>query len=61
MTGPRPYRFWVMCGRANSATDWAEKARRIEALGYDVFLIADHLTNPLPAVPMLAAAAVRQP
>jgi probable F420-dependent oxidoreductase len=29
----------------------------MERLGYDAFLIADHITNPLPAVPMLAAAA----
>lgn len=53
----KAFRFGVMCGKASSANDWVEKARRVEGLGYDVFLIADHLTNPLPAVPMLAAAA----
>lgn len=57
MAGRRAFRFGVMCYSANTKQDWEEKARRVEANGYDVFLVADHLTNPLPAIPVLASAA----
>ena len=36
---------------------WREQARRAEALGYDVLLVADHLTDSLAPIPALMAAA----
>lgn len=57
MPDARPFRFGVMAFTADSRRAWEEKARRIEASGYDVLIVADHLTNELPAVPSLIAAA----
>jgi probable F420-dependent oxidoreductase len=52
-----PFRFAVFAFKANSGKEWAEKARRFEALGYGVLAMPDHFVNPLPPVPALAAAA----
>lgn len=57
-TRPRPFRFAVGNFGAASALEWAEQARRIEALGYAVFLVADHVADvPFAPVPALVAAA----
>jgi probable F420-dependent oxidoreductase len=46
-----------MCGRARSAVEWRETARRAEGLGYDALLLTDHLTDQLAPMPALTAAA----
>ena len=53
----RPFRFGVNVRTAGSAAEWAEKARRVEALGYSVLLVPDHLTDLLAPLPALVAAA----
>ena len=54
---PRPFRFAVFAYDVVSARDWAEKARRAEALGYATLVMPDHLLNQLTPVPALAVAA----
>jgi probable F420-dependent oxidoreductase len=49
----KPFRFGVNVGGAKSRAEWMEKARKIEALGYDILTVPDHLTDlfaPMPAV-----------
>jgi probable F420-dependent oxidoreductase len=54
----RPFRFAVAGFEAASARAWAEHARRAEALGYAVLVVADHVANvPFAPVPALVAAA----
>ena len=52
----RPFRFAITAGRAESGDAWRAKARRIEALGYDLLLVTDHLTQQLAPMPAMAAA-----
>jgi probable F420-dependent oxidoreductase len=59
---PRPFRFGVVVAQAADAAEWTEKARKVEALGYDVFLMPDgisHLMAPFPALMAAAAATSR--
>ena len=53
----RPFRFAAAGFEAASKRAWAENARRAEALGYAVFLVADHVDVPFAPVPALVAAA----
>ena len=53
----RPFRFGVTTANADSANDWTEKVRKIEALGYSTVTIPDHFPDRLAAVPALMAAA----
>jgi probable F420-dependent oxidoreductase len=53
----RPFRFGVSLGDAADRATWREQARRAEALGYDVLLAADHLTETFAPIPALMAAA----
>ena len=53
----RPFRFGIQGQRATSAAEWKEKARKAEALGYDVLLMADHFGPQLSIGPALAVAA----
>jgi probable F420-dependent oxidoreductase len=53
----RPFRFAVQAQRADSAHAWRERARKIEALGYDVLLMADHFGPQFGIAPALAVAA----
>ncbi|MBK79812.1 MAG: F420-dependent oxidoreductase [Gammaproteobacteria bacterium] len=46
----RPFRFAVQSFNADSALDWTERARRVEALGYSALHLADHLLGPGPAI-----------
>jgi probable F420-dependent oxidoreductase len=46
-----------MVSRGRSAAHWIEIARRAEALGYDVLLMPDHMTDQLAPLPALTAAA----
>ena len=53
----RPFRFGVNVRTAGSGAEWADKACRVEALGYSVLLVPDHLADLLAPFPALAAAA----
>ena len=47
-----------MCSHASSATDFREKARQAEALGYSTLFVPDHfIDHPLAPMPAMAAAA----
>src|SRR5258708_32578364 len=52
-----PVRFGVNVRTAASRAEWADKARKVEALGYTVLLVPDHLAELLAPFPALAAAA----
>jgi len=54
----RPFRFGVNVVRAGSRQEWAEKARKVEGLGYSVLGVPDHLTEMLAPVPAVLAAAL---
>jgi probable F420-dependent oxidoreductase len=53
----KPFRFGVNVRRARSRSEWTEKARKIEALGYDTFNVPDHLADLLAPLPALISAA----
>src|SRR2546423_4448000 len=53
----KPFRFGVNVRTAASQAEWADKARKVEALGYAVLLVPDHLAELLAPLPALAAAA----
>jgi len=53
----KPFRFGVNVRTAGSGVDWADKARKVEALGYSVLCVPDHLAELLAPLPALAAAA----
>lgn len=57
LTTHKPFRFGVVGISAGSRQEWAEKARRAEALGFSTFLIWDHLSDQLAPLPALLAAA----
>jgi probable F420-dependent oxidoreductase len=44
------FRFAVQSFNADSATEWTERARRAEGLGYSALHLADHLLGPGPAI-----------
>ncbi len=46
LVATRPFRFGVVSSDAATAEEWTAKARRAEELGYDVFLVPDHLSVP---------------
>jgi probable F420-dependent oxidoreductase len=54
----RPFRFGGGLFTATSAAEWAEKARRLEAAGYDTLFTGDHFAPFLAPVPALLAAAM---
>jgi probable F420-dependent oxidoreductase len=58
MSPERPFRFGAGAFDAPSAVVWGEKARRVEALGYDTLLIPDHFNQHLfaPIAALTAAA-----
>jgi hypothetical protein len=53
----KPFRFGVNVGRARSRAEWADKARKIESLGYDILTVPDHLADFLAPTPALVSAA----
>jgi probable F420-dependent oxidoreductase len=57
MTGRR-FRFGVVAAGARSGEEWAEKARRIESMGYATVLTPDGLNYTLAPLPALTAAAM---
>lgn len=58
---PRPFRFGVNLTSTGSRSEWTEKCRRAESLGYDVILMPDHLglMSPFPALVAAAEATGR--
>ncbi len=62
MTAARPFRFGVNVWGAASRSEWVDKARKVEALGYAVLTVPDHLGQffaPIPALLSAAAATTR--
>ena len=61
MTPHRPFRFGVQIARGvahgASRSEWKNKAQRAEALGYDILLMPDHLTDQFALGPALALVA----
>jgi probable F420-dependent oxidoreductase len=55
---PKPFRFGVVAAQARSGEEWAEKARRIESMGYATLLMPDGLQYTLAPLPALTAAAM---
>jgi len=53
-----PFRFGVVAATARGGDEWAEKARRVEAMGYATLLTPDGLKYTLAPLPALAAAAM---
>jgi probable F420-dependent oxidoreductase len=53
----RPFRFAIQGQGAATAAEWRDKARKVEALGYDTLLMADHFGPQLSIAPALAVAA----
>ena len=53
----RPFRFGVVAAYARSGDEWAEKARRVESMGYATLLMPDGLNHTLAPLPALSAAA----
>ena len=53
----RKFRFGLQVSNAPSAQAWREKARKAEALGYNVLLMADHFGGQFAIEPALAVAA----
>jgi probable F420-dependent oxidoreductase len=55
MAHERRFRFGVQTGGAASAREWAEKVRRIEAMGYSTLSMPDHFVDT-PFAPMVGIA-----
>jgi probable F420-dependent oxidoreductase len=53
----KPFRFGINVRDAGSRTEWQDKARKAEALGYAVFLVPDHLSGMLATIPAVMSAA----
>ena len=53
----RRFRFAVQLSNAASGSEWAEQARRVEALGYSTLYLPDHFGDQLGPIPAMAAAA----
>jgi probable F420-dependent oxidoreductase len=54
----RPFRFGVQVSQVGSASEWRDKARKLEDLGYSTLFMPDHFGEelaPLPAMAMAAA------
>src|SRR5919198_883195 len=57
MAERRPFRFGVSVPGAGSRVEWAEKARRVEDMGFSTLLIPDHLADVFPPLLALVGAA----
>lgn len=53
----KKFRFGVQTARGAGREDWAEKARKIEDLGYSTLVIPDHFDDQLAPMPAMMAAA----
>jgi alkanesulfonate monooxygenase SsuD/methylene tetrahydromethanopterin reductase-like flavin-dependent oxidoreductase (luciferase family) len=54
----RPFRFGVVSGPPDSGAAWRDRAREVEAAGYDLLLLPDTRFTPSPFPALAAAAAV---
>ena len=53
----RPFRFAVQEQQASSATQWRERARQLESMGYSALYLPDHFSDlPGPIAALMAAA-----
>lgn len=52
-----PFRFGVQTSSGRSREEWAEKARKVESLGFSTLLIPDHFDDQLAPMPAMMAAA----
>jgi len=57
MATRRPFRFSVQEHSAHSASQWRERARAIEAMGYSTFYLPDHFGDQVGPIAGLMAAA----
>src|SRR5881227_4368912 len=58
----KPFRFGISVWHVASRAELVDKARKVEALGYDTLSFPDHLTDriaPMPAVMTAAEATTR--
>ena len=53
----KPFRFGINARDARSRAEWQDKARKIEALGYSILLVPDHLAAMLSTIPAVVSAA----
>jgi probable F420-dependent oxidoreductase len=53
----RRFRFGVQISQAASRAEWVEKAKKAEALGFDVLVMPDHLGGDFAVGPALAVVA----
>jgi probable F420-dependent oxidoreductase len=53
----KPFRFGVNLRTAESRAQWADKARRVEDLGFSTVLVPDHLAELFPPLLSLVTAA----
>jgi probable F420-dependent oxidoreductase len=53
----KPFRFGVSVGPSTSRAEWRDKARKVEALGFDTLLAPDHLADRFAVIPALLSAA----
>src|SRR5437867_3537348 len=54
----KPFRFGVQVSQVGSASQWRDKARKLEDLGFSTLFMPDHFgpeLAPLPAIAMAAA------
>jgi len=57
VTQPRPFRFSVQEHRAHSASQWRDRARAIESMGYAALYLPDHFgEQPGPVAALMSAA-----
>src|ERR671931_472263 len=52
-----PFLFGLILRTAGSRAEWTDKVRKVEALGYTVLTVPDHLADLLAPIPALASAA----
>jgi probable F420-dependent oxidoreductase len=52
-----PFRFGVNVWSARSRSEWTDKARKVEDLGYATLNVPDHLTDLMAPMPALVSAA----
>jgi probable F420-dependent oxidoreductase len=55
MAHDRKFRFGVQCSSASSASEWRDRARKMEDLGYSTLFAPDHFVGT-PLAPMVAIA-----
>ena len=53
----KTYRFGVNVGPSGSRAEWAQKARKLEDLGYSMLTVPDHLSRFFAPMPALISAA----